>query len=161
MFAEDVDGGDAVLGNEGGGRGAEEVCRLRFAIRASASNEATFSNGSVRRQRRKKRAQNECFLNARRSRCPEIFGGGCSGFESCFRERRSWISGTRRFSSKFNGFNIRSDQSKSIQDTFYSARFYSMQSSIQPTLAGGPCHRGFVHGRVVILSLCVFSSFIR
>ena len=48
VFAEDVDGGDAVLGKEGGGRGAEEVCRLRFAIRAGASNEATFSSRRVR-----------------------------------------------------------------------------------------------------------------
>ena len=36
------------FGKRRGGRGAEEVCRLRFAIRASASNEATFSSRRVR-----------------------------------------------------------------------------------------------------------------
>ena len=39
---------DTVSGKEGGGRGAEEVCRLRFAIGAGASNEFTLPSRRVR-----------------------------------------------------------------------------------------------------------------
>ena len=42
---------DTVSGKEGGGRGAEEVCRLRFAIGAGASNEFTLPSRRVRSQR--------------------------------------------------------------------------------------------------------------